>query len=128
MVTSQALPEGLQAASARRVLRWAFALAMVGQLVVLYLPSTPAAVPQIAGLDKVVHVVIFALPVLLAVLLDARRWVIPLLVVHAPVSELVQGYVLPHRGMDYKDVIADLAGIVIGWILGVLVVRWRSRG
>lgn len=110
-----------------RVLRWAFVVALIGQLVVLYLPRTPDAVPEVAGVDKVVHVGIFALPVVLAVLLGATRWVIPLLVLHAPVSELVQGYLLPARGMDARDVIADLVGVVLGWGIGALLLRWRSR-
>lgn len=110
-----------------RVLRWALVAALIGQLVVLYLPRTPDAVPDVTGMDKIVHVGIFALPVVLAVLLRATRWVIPLLVLHAPVSELVQGYFLPARGMDVRDVVADLVGIALGWGIGALLLRWRSR-
>ena len=34
-------------------------------------------------------------------------------VAHAPVSEWLQGSVLPHRSADWRDVLADLAGIVV---------------
>jgi len=88
-------------------------VAVVVQLVVLYMPTAPAG-PQIAGLDKLVHVAIFAVPAMAALMagVDAR-WVIGILAVHAPVSELTQHFALPHRSGDPLDVMADFAGLAL---------------
>lgn len=98
----------------RPVLLIAFALAVVVQLVGLYWPSPPAAVSALAGWDKVTHALMFGLPVLAGLAGGLSR--VPLVLVsvaHAPVSEWLQGSVLPHRSADWRDVLADLAGIVV---------------
>jgi len=87
---------------------------MVMQLAALYSPQGVAG-PAITGLDKVVHVVIFAAPALIALRAGYRaRWVLGILVVHAPVSELIQHFALPHRSGDVFDVMADLGGVAVG--------------
>ena len=87
---------------------------MVVQLVVLYLPQAPGG-PQIAGLDKVVHLSVFAVPAVAALLAGVRaRWALGILAVHAPVSELVQHFALPQRSGDVLDVMADLSGVALG--------------
>lgn len=70
------------------------------------------------GADKVVHLLLFA------ALAAATRWrfgprVPGLLVVlaYAPLSELVQWLALPNRSGDPWDVVADLLGVTLGWLL-----------
>ena len=95
--------------------RWLLAAVVLAQLVVLYAPRAPST-GGVPGLDKVVHVLVFA--VVAAVGLRARvpRWVVLLLTVgHAPVSELVQATLLPGRSGDPLDLLADLAGCALGW-------------
>jgi len=65
------------------------------------------------GLDKVGHLLMFAAPAALATLLGAR-WVLVALVVHALVSEPLQGWVAPQREADPLDAVADLLGIAAG--------------
>ena len=107
--------------------RWwliAFGAALAFQLIVVYAPQGVGG-PQITGLDKVVHVLIFAAPVLAALLAGlSAPWVIGILAVHAPVSELIQHFALPHRTGDVWDMTADLAGVALG-SLAFLV--WKRR-
>ncbi|WP_338748234.1 VanZ family protein [Janibacter alittae] len=99
------------------------------QLVVLYTPSAPGPPAPIPHADKVVHVLVFAAPVLVAGL--ARRGWWSLLAVagalHAPVSEVVQHLVLPGRSGDLRDVVADLIGVAAASIAVSLWFR-RPRG
>lgn len=105
---------------ARRALWAAFALALALQLVVLYLPSTPAG-PGIPGFDKLVHAGIFLLPAALGVLLGLRiGWLVVVLAAHAVASELVQLTLLPERAGDVWDVVADLIGIALGVVVGLI--------
>ncbi len=55
----------------------------------------------------------FAVPAALSWLLGAR-WLVVLLVLHALVSEPVQGWVAPSRQTDVLDAVADLVGIALG--------------
>jgi hypothetical protein len=94
--------------------RWAFGLALAVQMIVLYVPNAPGG-PEITGLDKVIHVSIFAMPALAALMVGIRaRWALGILAVHAPVSELIQHFVLPHRSGDAFDVLADIGGVLLG--------------
>lgn len=99
------------------------------QLAALYWPRVSIEGPT-TWTDKLVHPAIFALPLVLGSLWWGRwRPVLLVLLVHAPVSELVQHYALPHRDGDVWDAVADVCGLLVG--LGVLaVVRGvrRSRG
>jgi hypothetical protein len=79
------------------------------------------------GGDKVVHVLVFAVPVLLLLLAGAPpRIVLAVLGVHAVASELLQGALLPHRSADPLDALADLVGVALGWGLWRLAVRRRA--
>lgn len=88
----------------------------------LYWPGTPSA-GGVPGLDKVVHVLVFA-----AVALAGRRagvpvrWLAVLLLGHAAVSEAVQHALLPGRSGDPGDLVADAVGT-----LGGLVAPWPRR-
>ncbi len=79
----------------------------------LYVPRAPS-VESGLPLDKVVHLGVFALVTWLG-LRAGWRWVVPLMVVQAGASELVQWYFLPNRGGDWWDLTADLLGIALGW-------------
>jgi hypothetical protein len=107
--------------------RWAFGAAIAVQLIVLYAPSAPGG-PPISGLDKVVHVSVFAAPTLAALMAGIPvRWALAtlaILIVQAPVSELIQHFVLPHRAGDVLDALADLGGVALAG-LGYLV--WNRR-
>ncbi|HSO04907.1 MAG TPA: hypothetical protein VLQ92_10530, partial [Candidatus Limnocylindrales bacterium] len=57
----------------------------------------------------------FALPTAALILAGVSRgWVIGLMVVHAPLSELLQHRLLADRSGDPWDVLADLAGVALG--------------
>jgi hypothetical protein len=87
---------------------------MALQLIALYSPHTPAG-PQIAGLDKVVHICIFAGPALAALMAGiSAPWALGILAMHGPLSELVQHFALPHRSGDVFDAMADLLGVGLG--------------
>ncbi|MBK6443312.1 MAG: VanZ family protein [Actinomycetales bacterium] len=104
----------------RRWLTLAFASTLAVHLAAIYWPriDTPAAP---TGTDKVVHVVLFAAPVVAAILAFRRSWpVVMLLAAHAPLSEWVQSLVLPARAGEIADIAADLAGVALGVALGVL--------
>lgn len=110
------------------LLRVGFAAAVLAQVWVLYLyvpsGSDPVSVPHA---DKVVHALVFALPVLLGVLAGLRPWLVGvLLAVHAPVSEVVQHLWIPDRAGDPWDVVADVVGVLVGLGLGVLLHRSRD--
>lgn len=107
-----------------RALTAALAVAVVVQLVVLYLPGeqVPEAGFAVPGLDKAIHVAVFALPVFLAVWRGRSAWWALPFAVHAPVSELVQHAWVPLRTGDPVDVVADLVGVVLG-----VVAAWRHR-
>ena len=45
---------------------------------------------------------------------------------HAPVSEVVQATLLPHRSGDRWDALADLTGVALGALLATVVLR-RAR-
>lgn len=49
------------------------------------------------------------------------------LVVHAGVSEVVQEVLIPGRGGDIFDAVADLFGIALGWYVAGSVSGWVSR-
>ena len=76
------------------------------------------------GSDKVVHVVLFGL------LAATTRWrfgpltaALVAVAAYAPVSELVQGLLLPTRSGDPWDVVADLLGVAAGWLLAHRLLR-----
>jgi VanZ family protein len=98
-------------------------LAVVVQLVVVYSPEGggPPPFPQS---DKVVHLLVFLLPVALAVVAGfRRRVVVAVFAVQAVLSEVVQAVFLPHRSGDVLDAVADLAGVALGVLVGTLVLR-----
>ena len=70
------------------------------------------------GSDKVVHLLLFAL------LAATTRWRfgsgllgLGLVAAYAVVSEVVQGALLSTRSGDAYDVVADLLGALLGWLV-----------
>ena len=101
----------------------ALGVAIVVQLITLYSPQVPGT-PPIAGFDKVVHLAIFAAPVLAALLAGlSAPWVLGILAVHAPVSELVQHVALSGRSGDVFDMMADLCGVALGALVYLVWIR-----
>ena len=120
---------GTTEAAPRRAARWrAVALASVAlHLWGLYAPDPPPVPAGWAwpGLDKAAHVLLFALPVLAwAPVVRSLGPVVAALAAHAPLSEWIQATALARRAGDPLDLLADLAGIGLGW----LACRWWARG
>ena len=108
-------------------------LALAVQFVGLYSPSQLGAhlLPgeaAFANADKVVHFAMFAAVGFCAVKAFGRPGlVVGLLVSHAVVSELIQGFALPSRSGDPLDAICDTAGSVCAVWLAVQTSR-AGRG
>lgn len=107
----------------RRAAAWiVVALAVAFHLWGLYTTSPPdvggLAFP---GIDKVAHVVLFALPTWALLRVVPSPWLalVPM-VMHVPVSEWIQQVALPGRGGEVWDAVAGLMGIALGWW------TWRS--
>lgn len=113
-------PAGSVSLSARpvRIWRWVFVAAVVTNVAALYWPRGVSTAVEIPQLDKVVHLLLFAAVAWTG--LRARlqgRVLLPLLVVHAVLSEVLQATLLPQRSGDPADVLADLAGVLAGILL-----------
>ena len=116
-------PPAAPVPAGRPVVVGLLALAVVVQLVVLYSPSGggPLPFPQA---DKVVHVLVFLVPVALAVAAGFRRAVVAaVFAAQAVFSEVVQAVFLPHRSGDVLDALADLTGVALGVLVGTMVLR-----
>lgn len=108
-----------------RLARMLFVGAVVANLALLYLPP-PDGGSGLPHVDKVVHLLAFA-----AVAWSGLRarvpasWLLPVLALHAGVSELVQDLLIPGRSGDVADVAADLVGILAGSALARA--SWRDE-
>lgn len=101
----------------RPALLGALGLAVLVQLVVLYAPEAPGVQP-FPNADKVVHLLVFAVPTLLGLAAGlSPRAVVGALAAHAVVSEVVQGTLLPDRSGDPLDALADLTGVGVATLL-----------
>jgi VanZ family protein len=99
-----------------------FVVLVVAQVLALYWPRIDVQGP-VTWSDKVMHVLLFMAPVVAGLLAGLRPlYVVGAIALHAPVSELVQHYLLPNRSGDVGDVVADLCGVVLGV---TFVVVWR---
>lgn len=96
-------------------------------------PDLPGGGDALPGLDKLVHIGVFALTVWAAgrVLAPRRRfpmgWVVVAALGHALVVEIVQALFAPLRSADPDDVLADVVGIALGVLLWWLERRAAAR-
>ncbi len=115
---------GPPAVRTRALLVGLFVASLVVQVEALYVPDVGAE-PRFAHADKVVHVLLFAVPTLSGLLAGVpARLLVAVLLVHAGVSEVVQGALLPRRSGDPVDALADAAGVALGWGVARL---WTAR-
>lgn len=100
-------------------------VAVVLQGCVLYWPVVTVEGP-VSWTDKVVHVLVFAVPTyLVGAALRRVVWVGAVSLVHAPVSELIQYFFLPGRSGDLWDAVVDVIGVALA--AGLLLVRVRRE-
>jgi hypothetical protein len=104
----------------------AAAVALVVQVLVLYVPRVPAVGIDVPGADKVTHLAVFAAVTFTAL----RAGLAPALVVgfgvaHAVLSEVVQHALLPGRSGDPFDAAADVLGVVAAVVLARALERQR---
>lgn len=107
----------------RHLLVAGLVIAGVLHLYGLYAPGEPGAVEWFPQSDKVLHLLGFAAPSTLAVLVFRHWWPIVVFAGHAVVSEVVQAWWLPGRDGDLGDVLADLSGL----LLAVTTWWWLQR-
>lgn len=101
-------------------------IAALLSVVVLFTPESgvPTAPP---GTDKVIHTLLFALLAFTGLYANISR-ILPLLVVYAGVSEVLQQLITPlHRSGDVLDALVDVLGIGLGWAIASAI-RSRRRG
>lgn len=100
-----------------------FGLAVALSVVILFAPESGVP-PTFEGVDKVVHVTLFAALSLTGALAGHRRIRLAVaLLAYAGGSELVQALPLLGRSSDWWDVLADSVGVAVG--LTALAVRRR---
>ena len=115
----------LRPARASRTLTALAVTAVVAQLAVLYWPVVTIEGP-VSWTDKVVHLLVFAVPTYaVGRALGSVRAAVVAFALHAPVSELVQDFLLPGRSGDAWDAVLDLVGVGLG--TAVLVVGGQLR-
>ena len=108
--------------------RAAFGVAVLVSLAVLFTPGSdvPAAPP---GVDKLVHGMLFAVLALTGRWAGIRRPVLAgLLVGYAAVSEVVQGLAPLNLSASVGDVLADVAGLLVGLTVWAVLHRAPSPG
>lgn len=107
--------------------RGTFAVVVLVSLAVLFAPASdvPSSPP---GVDKVVHLLLFTALALAGRWAGVTRTVLAgLLVLYAAVSEVLQGTELVGRSASVADLVADVAGVVLGLLGWRLVERSRAR-
>jgi VanZ family protein len=103
----------------------------------LYRPEGPPQPEWLPNADKIGHLLGFALPLVLVLLVVARYaggvsraallGVVGCFVAQAVASELVQGAFYPDRSGDVADLVADLVGIGVGLVIFWLLPAGRRR-
>lgn len=100
--------------------RWAVAaLTLAVQLYVLYTPETPevGGLLDLPGVDKLIHVAVFALATCAWLWAAGHWWPVPLMAAHVWLSEWIQAAWIAGRSGDAWDAVAGLAGVAMGWAL-----------
>lgn len=107
--------------------RGVFAVAVLVSLAVLFAPG-PAVPSAPTGVDKVVHVTLFAALAVTGRWAGIGRGVLAtLLPLYAAVSELLQEIPALQRDGSLGDLVADVAGALVGLLLWFLVRRGAER-
>jgi VanZ family protein len=111
-------------------------VAVATHLYGLYRPAGPPSPGWFPQVDKAEHLLGFAAPVCLVLLARAHLVgrastrtqivVVGLFAGHAVLSELVQHQFLTGRTGDPVDVLADWAGVALGWLVARLLSRRRG--
>jgi len=100
------------------VRRGIFGAALVVHLVALYTPTPPPLPSSVIGIDKVVHIVLFAVVLYAGVRAGLPlRPLVLLLLANAVVNELVQYQFLARRSGDVWDAVADAIGVGMAYLL-----------
>lgn len=100
-------------------------LTICGHLYALYVPGSGGGALPFAHADKVAHILIFgAVAGAGRIAAISPRWLLATLLVHAVVSEVVQGLWIAGRSGDVFDTVADVVGIWLGWYVAGLVQRY----
>ncbi len=113
-MTSATRTRSATAAPPGRLARGLAVAAVVTQLLVLYWPVVTVEGP-VSWTDKVVHALVFSIPTYaVGRAFGSVRLVVVVFAIHAPVSELVQHFLLPGRTGDVWDAVLDLVGVALG--------------
>ena len=92
--------------------------AVIAHLVVLYLPGSATPPLSAPGIDKVIHVGVFGVPMFLVGLATRRPWLVAVcFAAHGVFSEVLQALVVPGRSGDPWDLVFDLLGIGVALAL-----------
>lgn len=96
--------------------RWLLALTLIAITVLALSPQQSTTIDT--GWDKLNHMLAFAVLGLLALAASGRHVVMPLLWLlgYGVVLELLQG-LTPARVASPADIIADILGLLLGWLL-----------
>lgn len=117
---------GLAGSRHRRLALVMFVTTVLIQLCAVYWPSVDVQGP-VSWTDKAGHALLFLVPTVTGLLAGLRpAYLVAALALHAPLSELLQHLVLPHRSGDIWDAVADLAGVVLG-VTSAVVTRTLRR-
>ena len=91
---------------------------LLASLYVLFWPDPAGGGRGVPGADKAVHLLLFAaLAATARARLGGSSAVLLAVAGYAVLSELAQAVLLPTRTGDLLDVVADLAGVALGWVL-----------
>lgn len=108
---------------AMKVIAWCLALLVI----ILCVIPAPKLV-EVSNVDKVEHALAFA--ALAFVFLRAYRhqviWVITGCVAFGVGIELVQ-YFIPWRSAELADLVADIVGVLLGWMTFIIFSRFRAK-
>ncbi|MCL5435722.1 MAG: VanZ family protein [Patescibacteria group bacterium] len=98
--------------------KWIFACVFICSLVLFFAPI-PAGPGGSWGLDKIVHLGIFA-ALLFSGFIAFRNSRAPLLfalLLYGPLVEVLQRYVFTYRSFDYRDMLFDFSGLAAGYLI-----------
>jgi len=111
--------------------RTAFLAALLWTFLILILLVIPGKDippgPQIPKLDKIAHIFLFGVQVFLwskfiskSERNDLPGWLLVICLLSSAfgiMMEFVQKYLVPNRSFETEDILADILGSVIGWLL-----------